>query len=77
MPNINLNLSAEQLGKATRIASTIGLKRSAYLRRAIDAYNEEIEREILAQQFKEASEKCRDESLRVCREFESVDHVPE
>jgi len=77
MPNINLSLPTEQLTKATLMASTLGLNRSSYLRRAIEAYNEKIEREILAQKFKEASERCRDESLRVCREFESIDNIPE
>jgi predicted DNA-binding protein len=77
MPHINLSLPTEQLTKATQMASTLGLNRSSYLRRAIEAYNEKIEREILAQKFKEASERCRDESLRVCREFDSIDNIPE
>jgi hypothetical protein len=77
MPNINLSLSTKQVTKATQIASTLGINRSVYIRRAIDAYNEKIEREILTQKFKEASEKCRDESLRICQEFESIDNIPE
>ncbi len=77
MPNINLNLPEEQLAKATRIATMLSLNRSAYLRKAIDYYIQKTEREILAKKFKEASTRCRDESLRICKEFESIDHIPE
>jgi len=77
MPNINLNLSEEQLSKATKIATALSLNRSAYLRHAIDHYLQKTEREILAKKFKEASVKCRNESLRICKEFEGIDHIPE
>lgn len=77
MPNINLSLPEEQLVKATKIAAMLSLNRSAYLRQAIDYYIAKTERKILAQKFKEASIKCRDESLRVCKEFEAMDHIPD
>ena len=77
MPYINLNLPEQQVAQATNLASLLGINRSAYIRRAIDNYNKQVEREILAEKFKNASEKCRGESLRVCQEFERIDHVPE
>jgi hypothetical protein len=77
MPYVNLNISEEQLTTATVMATKLRLNRSEYLRRAIDHYNRIKERELLAQKFKEASEKCRDESLRVCQEFDNIDHVPQ
>ncbi|MDZ7291533.1 MAG: hypothetical protein ONB44_23185 [candidate division KSB1 bacterium] len=77
MPYVNLNISEDQLLKATKIASLLGLNRSAYFRKAIEHYNKRIERELLAQQFKMASEKCREESLSVCKEFDRIDNIPE
>ena len=77
MPNINLSLPEEQFIKATQIAAVLSINRSAYLRQAIDYYIAKTEREILAQKFKEASIKCRDESLRMCKEFEVIDPIPE
>jgi hypothetical protein len=52
MPRINLSLSEEQLTKATRMATLLRVNRSTYLRQAIDHFNKETEREILAQKFK-------------------------
>lgn len=77
MPYVNLNLPEDQVAQATNLAASLGINRSVYIRRAIDHYNKQMEREILAQKFKHASEKCRTESLRVCLEFERTDHVPE
>jgi len=77
MPYINLNLPEEQVAQATSLASSLGINRSVYIRRAIDNYNRQVEREILAEKFRNASEKCRAESLRVCREFERIDRIPE
>ncbi len=77
MPYINLNITQEQLSKATHIARQLRVNRSAYLREAIDHYIGKTERELLAEQFKKASEKCREESLRVCHEFENIDEIAE
>ncbi len=73
MPYVNLNLPEEMLEKATKYAKELHLKRSAFLRKAIDRYLVQTERELLAEQFRKASEKCRDESLAVCREFEAIE----
>lgn len=77
MAQVNLNIPEEKLKKVTELAKQLNLNRSAYLRQAIDYYMQKTERELLAKQFSEASKKCRDESLSVCREFENIDHVPE
>ena len=77
MSYVNLNIPHEQLLKVTRLAEKLKLNRSAYIRKAINHYIRKTERELLAEQFKHASEKCRDESIVVCREFENVDNIPE
>ena len=77
MPHVNLNIPENQLIKATMLANTLKLNRSAFLRDAINDYIFKIERELLAERFKKASQKCRDESLAVCQEFENVDQIPE
>jgi len=73
MPYVNLNLPDEMLEKATKYAKKLHLKRSAFLRKAIDRHIAQTERELLADQFRKASEKCRDESLAICREFEAIE----
>ncbi|MDZ7407108.1 MAG: hypothetical protein ONB41_23890, partial [candidate division KSB1 bacterium] len=77
MPYVNLKLSEKQASMAKMLAMQLRLNRSEYLRRAIDHYNKIKERELLAQQFKNASLKCREESLRVNKEFDLIDQVPE
>jgi predicted transcriptional regulator len=76
MAQINLKLDDEQVERTTHLARQLCLKRAAYIRKAIDYFNEKTERELLAEQFKRASAKCRRESLKVCREFERIDKLP-
>jgi predicted transcriptional regulator len=77
MPSIHLQLE-EQLDTKTReLAQKLHLNRSAYIRKAVDEFNTRVERELLSEQFRAASKKCRQESLRVCHEFEAVlDSLP-
>ncbi len=73
MPTINLNLDGAQAARTLDLARRLKLNRSAYIRRAIDEFNAKVERELLAEQFRRASLKCREESLKVCHEFEALD----
>lgn len=76
MSSIHLKLDPGQDIKTRELARKLRLNRSAYIRRALDEFNARVERELLAKQFRAASEKCRDESLQVCREFEVLDDTP-
>jgi predicted DNA-binding protein len=77
MAQINLKLNDEQVERTTRLAKQLCMKRAAYIRKAIVYFNEKTERELLAEQFKQTSAKCRRESLKVCREFEQIAELPE
>jgi len=77
VPSIHLKLASQQDAKTRELASKLNLNRSAYIRRAVDEYNARIEKELLAEQFRNASEKCRAESLKVCREFEALEDSQE
>lgn len=72
MPSIHLQLGDQQAAKTRELARRLRMNRSAYIRRAVDQFNTRVERELLSEQFRSASEKCRQESLHVCREFESL-----
>ena len=76
MPSIHLQLPDHQDAKAREIARKLNLNRSAYIRRAVEKFNVQVERELLAEQFRTASEKCREESLQVCREFDALQGGP-
>ena len=77
MPNVNLNISEEQFVKLNHLVQKLKLNRSAYIREAINHYLKKTELELLAEQFKKASRKCRDDSINVCREFENIYYIPE
>ena len=72
MPSIHLQLADHQDTKTRELARKLNLNRSAYIRRAVDRYNEQMERELLAERFRKASEMCRQESLMVCHEFQAL-----
>ena len=76
MPSIHLHMEDHLDTRTRELARKLHLNRSAYIRRAVDEFNARVERELLAQQFKTASEKCRQESLRVCNEFEALQDTP-
>lgn len=73
MAQINLKLDERQVKRTTQLAKQLNMKRAAYIRKAIDVFNNKTERALLSQQLQTASAKCRKESLKVCREFELVD----
>ena len=74
MSQINLKLDPEQLAKTDYLAKRTSKTRTAYIREAIAQYNANVEREVLARRFLDASMKCRGESFEVAREMEAADH---
>lgn len=73
MPQINLKLDAEQLAQTDYLAKRTARTRTAYIREAIAQYNADLEKEVLARQFLDASIKCRKENLEVNLEMEAAD----
>jgi predicted DNA-binding protein len=77
MPSIHLQLEPDQDARTRELARQLALTRSAYVRRAVEEFNARMERQLLADQMKQASRRCRQESLQVCREFEALVDLPE
>ncbi len=74
MSYINLKLDATDLDQTDYLRAQLGKTRTAYIREAIQTYNAHVERDLLAQQFKEASEKCRQENAAVGRELAAAEY---
>jgi predicted DNA-binding protein len=72
MPNLNLRLPADLLAQTTELAGHAGMKRSVYIRQAIDCFNRDTERRLLAEQFAADAAACRESSLIECRELEDA-----
>ncbi|NCO33865.1 MAG: hypothetical protein AUJ92_03300 [Armatimonadetes bacterium CG2_30_59_28] len=73
MPYVNLQLPDGQLTRTDELARELGQNRSSYIRQAIERYNEQTARQLLSNRYKRASQACRQDSLRTCREFEVAD----
>ena len=73
MSYINIQLPEEQIARTTALAKQLNMSRATYIRQAIESFNQQTKRRLLAEQFREASRRCKEESLNVCREFEVAD----
>jgi len=73
---ISIKLPEELLAASTRVAEALGLTRTEYIRRAIEAANRQVERQRLAERLAAVSRRVRGESMRVNAEFAGIDRDP-
>lgn len=57
----------------TALAKDMKTTKSAVIRKAVINYRKQLDRDSLRQQVKRASEKVREQSLRICREMSDAD----
>jgi len=70
MKTITLKANDNFLNILNNLAKELNKSKSDIIRTAIIKYNEFIEKEKLKKQFKIASQKVRDESKKIAKEFE-------
>ncbi len=76
MRAISLKVSDAALVEAGRMAKSLGVSRAAYIRRAIDRYNEEAAAALRDRRLTAASHKVRAESMRINAEFAAIESDP-
>ena len=76
MRAISLKISETALVEAGRMAESLGISRAAYIRRAINRYNEEATAEIRDRRLTAASHKERVASMRINAEFAAIESDP-
>ena len=77
MGTILLKLPEDVLEASRRCADTLHLSRAAYIRRAVERMNRQIQALLRAKRLADASKKVRKESMRVNREFASFEQDPD
>jgi predicted transcriptional regulator len=77
MGAISLKLSEELLRASGQCAGVLRLSRAAYIRRAIERMNCEIEAQQRAKRLAEVSKRVRKESMRVNAEFAAFERAPD
>ena len=73
MGTISLKLPESVLKVSRCCVDTLHLSRAAYIRRAVERMNRQTQALVRARRLAEASKKVRKESMRVNREFATIE----
>ncbi|MFM9943923.1 MAG: hypothetical protein ACKVQB_01690 [Bacteroidia bacterium] len=74
MKTVSLNIDDSIFGETEKILSSIKKPRNRYINDAIEYYNRYQKRLILEKKFKFESERGREESMKVLKEFEAIEY---
>ena len=74
MRAISLKIPAEALDEAGRLADSQGISRAAYIRSAVEQFNEQKAAELRDERLAAASHLVREDSMRVNAEFDAIEH---
>ncbi len=77
MRAISLKVTEKELEEAERLSGALGISRAAYIRRAIETFNQSAAAEVRAQRLAEASRRVRAESMRINAEFAAIETDPD
>lgn len=74
MKTVSLNIDDSIFGETEKILSNIKKPRNRYINEAIEYYNRYQKRLILEKKLKFESEKGREESMKILKEFEGIEY---
>lgn len=74
--NITVNIPDNIITQADKNASILHIKRSEYIRKALETLNNQISKNEKYARLLYLSSLVRDESMNVNREFEEIEHEP-
>lgn len=77
MRAISLKLPEDLLEKSKRHALALKISRAAYIRRAVERMNQEIQAQHRAKRLAEVSRKVRKESMKINAEFAAIERDPD
>jgi len=74
---ISLKLPDGLVSTSEECAETLRVSRAEYIRKAIERMNKETQDVFRADRIKQASQKVREESMRVNAEFDAIEEDPD
>ena len=77
MKAVSIKLPDELVAKSKEYADTLSISRAEYIRRAIENMNKEIGDILRTNRIKKASQKVREESMRINAEFAAIEKDPD
>lgn len=76
MTTVSIRLPAELLKELDKLARRLKLPRTEYIRRAIEAMNNDIVKQDRYNRLAKLSHRVREESMAVNAEFDEIEHDP-
>ena len=77
MKAVSIKLPDELVAKSKEYADTLSISRAEYFRKAIENMNKEIGDILRTNRIKKASQKVREESMRINAEFAAIEKDPD
>lgn len=75
--NLSLKMREDIFREMETTVRRLKKPRNAYINEAVEHFNRLHRRRVLAEEFARASAAVQEESMRVLKEFEAIDEVPE
>ncbi|MFC5282761.1 hypothetical protein [Pedobacter alpinus] len=75
MKTVSLKIDDSIFGETEKILKTISIPRNRYINEAIAFYNNVQSRKLIEQKLAKESNLVNNESIKVLKEFETIDHV--
>ena len=73
MPTISIRIKDEDLKELNEHSRKLHIPRAEYVRQAVIAMNEKVDKEFRKERIQEASKQVREESMRINAEFDAID----
>ena len=77
MPTISIRIQDEVLEELNERSRNLNIPRAEYVRQAVIAMNEKVDKEFRKERIQEASKRVREESMRINAEFDAVEDAPD
>jgi len=77
MATISIRLKDDILEEIDERSRKLHMPRAEYIRQAVIAMNEKVDREFRKERMKEASRRVREESMCINAEFDAIEDAPD
>lgn len=77
MAMISIRLKDDILEELNEHSRKLQIPRAEYIRQAVIAMNEKVDRELRKERMVEASRRVREESMRINAEFDAIEDAPD
>ena len=77
MATISIRFKDEEITELNEHSRNLHIPRAEYVRQAVAAMNNRVDKELQRKRIMEASRRVREESMRVNTEFDAIENAPD